>query len=331
MRVPWNLRAGIIGLAVLLACLGVLPQLQAQDKAQKIDELMTLYHNYGQFNGSMLVAESGTVIYKKGFGLADMEWSIPNRPDTKFRLGSITKQFTSMLIMQEVEKGELRLDGHVTDYLPYYRKDNGDRVALRNLLTHTSGIPNYTALPGFFADASRNPFGVRDFVQKYCSGVLEFEPGSKFSYSNSGYFLLGAILEHVTGKTYEALLRERVFGPLAMEDSGYDHWETILPHRAVGYEKSLEGTETAPYLDMSIPYSAGSLYSTVEDLYRWDQALYTEKLITAKMREEMFTPFRGDYAFGWVVKKEPVGPTGETRTVIGHEGASTVSTRLSNA
>ncbi|HUI42912.1 MAG TPA: serine hydrolase domain-containing protein, partial [Terriglobia bacterium] len=309
-----------------------LAQARAQDAAKKIDELMGLYHDYGQFNGSVLVAEGGSVIYKKGFGLADMEWNLANAPDTKFRLGSVTKQFTSMLVMQQVEKGRLRLDGRVSDYLPYYRKETGDRITVRHLLTHTSGIPNYTALPHFFEDVSRNPFGVKEFVQKYCSGDLEFEPGSKFSYSNSGYFVLGAILEQVTGEPYERLLREGIFDPLGMKDTGYDHWEAILPRRAVGYEKSLGGYATAPYLDMSIPFSAGSLYSTVEDLYRWDQALYTERLITAKSREMIFTPYLGNYAFGWVVRRQPVGPAGAQRVVIGHEGGingfNTLITRI---
>ena len=293
---------------------------------------MTLYHDYGQFDGSVLVAQAGNVIYRNGFGMADMEWNIPNAPDTKFRLGSITKQFTSMLVMQQVESGQLRLEGHLSEYLPYYRKETGDRIALRHLLTHTSGIPNYTALPHFFEDVSRNPYGVKEFVQKYCSGDLEFEPGSKYSYSNSGYFILGAILEQMTGKSYETLLHERILGPLGMKDTGYDHWVTVLPHRAVGYERSLRGFQTAPYLDMSIPYSAGSLFSTVDDLYRWDQALYTEKLISAKLREMMFTPFLSDYAFGWVVKKQPIGPNRAPRAVIGHEGGingfNTLITRI---
>src|SRR5215468_1851591 len=133
----------------LLSLFAITESALAQDKAKKIDELMALYHSYGQFNGTVLVAERGNVIYKKGFGLADMEWDIPNQPDTKFRLGSITKQFTSMLVMQLVEQGKVKLDGKLTDYLPDYRKDTGDKVTVHNLLTHTSGIPSYTGLPRF--------------------------------------------------------------------------------------------------------------------------------------------------------------------------------------
>src|SRR5436190_5055194 len=165
-----------------------------QDKATKIDQLISLHNKYGQFNGSVLVADNGKIIYKKGFGLANMEWNIPNQPDTKFRLGSITKQFTATLILQLVEQGKIKLDGKLTDYLPDYRKDTGDRVTIHQLLNHTSGIPSYTDQPGFLQDVSRNPYTVADFVKKYTSGDLEFEPGSKFSYNNSGYFLLAAFL-----------------------------------------------------------------------------------------------------------------------------------------
>jgi CubicO group peptidase (beta-lactamase class C family) len=304
----------------------------AQDKAKKIDELMSLHHGYGQFNGTVLVAESGKVIYKKGFGLANMEWDIPNHPDTKFRLGSITKQFTSMLIMQLVEQGKIKLDAKLSDYLPDYRKDTGDKVTIHHLLTHTSGIPSYTGLPRFFQDVSRTHYSVDEFVKKYCSGDLQFEPGSKFSYNNSGYFLLGAIIEKVTGKPYEQVLKERIFDPLGMKDTGYDHHDSILNKRASGYERTPAGIINAPYLDMSLPYAAGSMYSTVEDLYLWDQALYTNKLLPASYKEIMFKPFLNEYAYGWAVVKLPLGDSKETASALSHGGGingfNTVIVRL---
>src|SRR6185436_16225580 len=181
----------------------------AQDHSAKIQEVLTLANKYRQFNGSALVAENGKVIYKGGFGLANMEWNIANAADTKFRLGSITKQFTATLTMQLVEQGKIKLDGKISDYLPDYRKDIGEKVTIHHLLTHTSGIPSYTSQPRFFEDVSRNPYKVDEFVKKYASGDLEFEPGSKYSYNNSGYFLLGAIIERVTGKPYEQVLKEK--------------------------------------------------------------------------------------------------------------------------
>ncbi len=309
-----------LGLILVLALLALPAPAAAADKAQQIDKLITAYHDLGIFNGSALVAENGKVILKKGYGLAHMEWDIPNQPDTKFRLGSITKQFTAMLILQQVDAGKLRLDGSISDYLPYYRADTGGQITLHHLLTHTSGLPPYhTAQPNFFRDASRD-LEVQEFVEKYCSGDLEFEPGAEWNYSFSGYFLLGAILEQVAGETYEALLQERIFDPLGMADSGYDHHDTILPNRAAGYQKSLADIKNAPYLDMSLLYSVGSLYSTVEDLYRWDQALYANKLLSAELMEKFFTPYKNNYAYGWFVRKISVGEKDEERTTIGHWG-----------
>lgn len=293
----------------------------AQDKAARIDELVSQYHQKGQFNGTVLVAEKGAVIFKKGYGMADMEWDIPNAPDTKFRLGSITKQFTSMLIMQLVQQGKIKLDGKLSDYLPYYRKDTGEKVTIHHLLTHTSGIPSYTSLPGFFKNVSRDPYAVEDFVKKYCSGDLKFEPGSKFEYDNSGYFLLGAIIEQITGESYEKALQERILDPIGMKDTGYDHHETILKKRASGYQKSAGGAlANAPYLDMSIPYAAGSLYSTVEDLFKWDRALYTDKLLSESNKEIMFKPFLDHYAYGWFVDDVTLGNSKEKLPAISHEG-----------
>jgi CubicO group peptidase (beta-lactamase class C family) len=304
----------------LLSLLAINANVFAQDKAKKIEELMSLYHSQGQFNGSVLVAEKGNVIYKKGFGLANMEWSIANQPNTIFRIGSITKQFTSMLIMQLVEQGKIKLDGKLSDYLPDYRKDTGDKVTLHHLLTHTSGIPSYTGLPRFFQDISRNPYKVDEFVKKYCSGDLEFEPGSKFSYNNSGYFLLGVIIEKIAGKPYEQALKEKILDPLGMKDTGYDHSDTLIKRRAAGYQKSPNGIVNAPYLDMSIPYAAGSLYSTVEDLYVWDQALYTDKLLSAMYKELMLKPFLNRYAYGWAIVRQTLGETKETTSSIAHGG-----------
>src|SRR5215211_7503722 len=292
----------------------------AQDHAAKIQEVLALAHKYRQFNGAALVAEKGQVVYKGGFGLADMEWNIPNTPDTKFRLGSITKQFTAMLTLQLVEQGKIKLDGKITDYLPDYRKDVGEKVTVHHLLTHTSGIPSYTSQPGVFENVSRNPYNVGEFVKKYASSNLEFEPGSKYSYNNSGYFLLGAIIEQITGKPYEQVLKENILDPAGMKNTGYDHHDTIIPKRASGYSNTRDGYTNALYLDMSIPYAAGSMYSTVEDLYLWDQALYTDKLISAQSKALMYKPFLQDYAYGWVVKNASFKQNDKPVQVIAHGG-----------
>lgn len=292
----------------------------AQEHAAKIQEVLALAHKYRQFNGAALVAENGKVVYKGAFGQANMEWNIPNTPDTKFRLGSITKQFTATAILQLVEQGKIKLDAKLTDYLPEYRKDIGEKVTIHHLLTHTSGIPSYTGQPGFFENVSRNPYKVDDFVKKYASGDLEFEPGSKYAYNNSGYFLLGAIVERVTGKPYEQVLKENIFDPLGMKNTGYDRHNTIITKRASGYSKTPDSYTNAPYLDMSIPYAAGSLYSTVEDLYLWDQALYADKVLSAQSKALMYKPFLGNYAYGWVVANASFKQNDQPVQVIRHGG-----------
>ena len=294
--------------------------LAAQDKARAVDALLTAYQHAGVFNGAALVSENGNVIFKKGFGFADFEWKIPNTADTRFRVGSITKQFTATLVMQLVEEGRLSLEATLSGVLPYYRKDTGAKVTVHHLLTHTAGIPSYTNLPNFLRDVSRNPYGVREFVEKYCSRDLEFEPGSKYAYNNSGYFLLGAIIEHVVGTPYEQVLRARIFDPLGMKGSGYDLSRPILEKRARGYEQGPSGVRNADYLDMLLPYAAGALYSTVEDLYIWDQALYGEKVLSPKAKERMFTPGLENYGYGWIIQQRPIGFNKAERLIIGHGG-----------
>ena len=306
-------------LVALLLGLAALP-LFAQDKAKKLDALVSQYVANGQFNGTVLVAEKGQVVFKKGYGMANMEWKIPNTPDTKFRLGSITKQFTAMLIMQLVEQGKLKLDGKIIDYLPDYPKATGDKITIHHLLTHTSGIPSYTGFPKFFENDSRDPYTPEAFTKKFSDLPLEFEPGTKFSYNNSGYFLLGVILEKVTGKSYATVLKESITTPLKLGDTGYDLAGPLIAKRAAGYEKRNGGYVNAPYLDMSLPYAAGSLYSTVEDLYRWDQALYSDMLISAQAKQTMFTPFLANYAYGWGIGKTNIGQLKDSLLLIEHGG-----------
>ncbi|WP_034059134.1 serine hydrolase [Lacinutrix jangbogonensis] len=295
-----------------------------QSKQEQITKLIETYTEYKTFNGSVLVAEQGKVIYKKGFGFANMEWDIPNAPNTKHRLGSITKQFTGMLILQLVEAGKMDLQAPITKYLPDYPKANGDIITIHHLLTHTSGIPNYTAFPGFFKNDSRDPYTPTEFVKTFSSMDLEFTPGDRFNYSNSAYFLLGALIEKVSGKSYEQMLQENIFTPLNMKNSGFDNHATILKNRATGYQKEGEAFVNSNYLDMSIPYAAGSLYSTVEDLYLWDQALYTNKLLSEKSMDLFFGNHikagSGYYGYGWFMGSEPIGNTEESIATINHGG-----------
>ena len=296
----------------------------SQSKQEQITKLIDTYTEYKTFNGSVLVAENGKVIYKKGFGFANMEWDIPNAPNTKHRLGSITKQFTGMLILQLAEDGKIDLKAPITKYLPDYPKANGDIITTHHLLTHTSGIPNYTSFPGFFQNDSRDSYTPAEFIKTFSEMDLEFTPGEKFNYSNSAYFLLGALIEKISGKSYEQMLQEKIFVPLNMKDSGFDHHATILKNRATGYEKDGGEFVNSRYLDMSIPYAAGSIYSTVEDLYLWDQGLYNNTLLSKTSMDLFFgehiKAMNGYYGYGWFIASESLGNTEESIETISHGG-----------
>jgi len=305
---------------------GIFNTSYGQTKADKLDKLMSTYAEYGKFNGSVLVAEKGKVIYKKGFGLANIEWNAPNQPDTKFRLGSITKQFTAMAIMQLVEKGKLKLDVPISTYLPDYPKKSGDIITIHHLLTHSSGIPEVTEFPGFGRDVSRNTFSPAELVKLFADSTLQFKPGEKFAYSNSGYMLLGYIIEKVTGKSYEQVLQENIFTPLKMNNTGYDHPRALLKNRASGYDQNGRLFVNTGYIDTSVPYAAGALYSTVEDLYLWDQALYANQLLRKENMNLLFTKHISSggnyhYGYGWGLGAINLGNTSESIETVGHSGA----------
>jgi CubicO group peptidase (beta-lactamase class C family) len=292
------------------------------DLDSRLNRIFEARMNAREFNGAVLVARGDRIVYERGFGFANLEWRIPNTVRTRFELGSITKQFTALLVLQFVSEGKIKLDGYVSDYLPYYRPDTGGRVTIHHLLSHTSGIPDFIRTPGFLeGTASRRRYSVREFAQEHCSGDLQFEPGSKFAYSNSGYFLLGAVLEEVSKKAYEQLLTERIFGPAGMKDSGYAQTDTILPNRAAGYEHTPAGLRNARYYDMSIPFAAGGMYSTARDLFLWNQALYTERLLPARLRDLLFKPNLEDYGYGWAILIPASGSPYAGESILMHGGA----------
>lgn len=300
----------------------------SQVKTETLDELVAGFVKLQQFNGSVLVARNGTVLLKKGYGYANFELLSPNEVDTKFRLASVTKQFTAMAVMQLVERGALRLEGTISEYLPDYPKETGSKVTIHHLLTHTSGIPSYTDFPGFMQQHVRDPYRPQDFIKYFKDSTLLFQPGERFAYNNSAYFLLGVIIEKVTGKPYAQVLAEHIFIPLGMKNTGYDVNARVLPKRAAGYHLNGDQLVNAPYIDMSIPYAAGSLYSTVEDLMLWDNALYTETLVKNETLNKIFTPYistagRGVanyYGYGWFLGKEQVGSSADSVETIEHGG-----------
>jgi CubicO group peptidase (beta-lactamase class C family) len=268
----------------------------AQDNVSRMEQVVRSYVDAKQFMGSVLVDRDGKALLSKGYGSANLEWDISNSPSTKFRLGSITKQFTAACILLLEERGKLKVEDPVKKYMPD-APAAWDKMTIFNLLTHTSGIPSFTGFPDYHsteAIATTPELLVARFRDK----PLEFQPGEKWNYSNSGYVLLGYLIEKISQQSYRQFVQENIFNPLGMKDSGYDSNSEIILHRASGYTPGPKGMTNAGYIDMTIPLSAGALYSTTEDLVRWEQGLMGGKLLSPTSLKKMTTPFKNDYAFG---------------------------------
>jgi CubicO group peptidase (beta-lactamase class C family) len=315
-----------ITILCLLALSLAVPNARAEDSGERIEDLLQQYHDYDLLNGTALVAREGNVVTARGYGLANMEWDIPNTPDTKFRIGSMTKQFTALIILQLAHEGKLQLEDPITKHVPDYPAESGDKITIHHLLTHTSGIPGYTELPEFWTEMSRDPYEPEEFVEVFSGLELQFEPGTSWTYSNSGYFLLGVIIEKVTGKTYEAALLERVLRPAGMSDSGYDHPRKIIPKRASGYGRSAMAYHHAEYLDMTLPYSAGAMYSTVGDLLKWERALTSDMLLPPEMKDLLVKPHvesgQADYFYGYgvMIRELSIDESGKAVQTVEHGG-----------
>jgi CubicO group peptidase (beta-lactamase class C family) len=303
---PGMLRAIIAML--LLAITGL-----AQNSGARMDEIVQTFVPTTQFMGSVLVARGDQVLLSKGYGLANVESAVPNNATTKFRLASITKQFTAAAILILEERGKLRVEDKIKTHLPD-APAAWDNVTLFNLLTHTSGIPSVIGVRG---DPIGEPLTPVESVALVRGKSLLFPPGQGWSYSNSGYAILGYLIERITGQSYEQFLQENIFAPLGMKDSGYDSDSPSIQNRATGYSAKRTGgpLAKAPFTDMSRPYSAGALYSTVEDLLRWEQGLFGGKLLSKASLDKMTKPFRNDYALGLQIR------TVNGHKVIDHSGS----------
>jgi CubicO group peptidase (beta-lactamase class C family) len=301
----------VIAITFLLFSCNEATQTSAGEFETRVVEYLNTHIAQKTFNGSVLIAKNGQILYSNGFGMANIELGVPNTPKTKFRLGSITKQFTAMLIMQLQERGILSVKDPLSKYISDY--PDGEKITIHHLLTHTSGVPSFTDFPDY-TKIMVQPLVPEEIIALFKKKPLEFEPGTKYKYSNSGYVLLGYILEKITDKPYDLLLKENIFDPLGMGRSGYDWNRDILENRASGYSIDKGELVNDSYIDMHIPHAAGALYSTVEDLYIWDRALYTDKLLSRESLDKMFTPFLNNYAYGWSVSEL------SGRKLISHSG-----------
>lgn len=283
----------------------------SQPKSKKLDAVMQAYHDYNMFDGAVLVAEEGKVIYKAAFGLANREWNIPNTTDTKFMIGSVSKPLTSILTLIQVQKGLIGLDKTLSDYLPEFSGKPAAKVTIRQLMSHSSGMPNYDVIKDFFPRISRQNFTREEYIKIYMDSALVFTPGTSYYYSSWGYFTLGYILERVTGKSYAQLMKEDIFDKLGMNGSGSYYHTQVVPKRATGYDYALGGYTSSDFRDQSNTMGTGDLYSTVEDLFKLHLALSNNTLLNKELTEEMFTPgirpWR--YGFGWFNQQFRYTPT----------------------
>ncbi|HWC54403.1 MAG TPA: serine hydrolase [Chitinophagaceae bacterium] len=273
--------------------------LLAQDKyATLVSQYMQALADVNHFRGAVLVMKQNKVLLRHAYGMADQELNVPNTPETKFRIGSITKQFTAACILQLVEAGKLSLDDKLSKFFPGYPK--GDSVTIHMLLDHTSGIANYTAIPDF-ENVARLSWSKDSMINFFKNKPYDFSPGTKFNYTNSGFFLLGCIIEKASGQSYNDYLRQHILDKLGMTNTGVDKLDSILPLRAKGYSKKGDHYVNADFISMEWPFSAGSLYSTLDDMYKWDRALYSTSILSDAARKKMFTPNLDHYGYGIII------------------------------
>jgi CubicO group peptidase (beta-lactamase class C family) len=274
----------------------------AQNPKEKLARLMDYYAQEENFNGSVLIAKKGTILLEKGYGYANIETKAPNTAATIYELGSNTKQFTGEVIVQLDSKGRLGIEDKVSKYIPGI--PNGDRITLKELLTHTSGLYNYTKEDELRITHPDRPVYKEQILDIIKTHPTEFEPGTKFEYSNSNYYLLGCVIEKITGFRYETQVRRHIFEPCGMNHSGFDFTHLRDADKATGYyyinpDKVME----APITDSSVSYAAGGMFTTVGDMYRWHQSLEHYKLLPKDWQGLSYRANKEHYAMGWQIEK----------------------------
>ena len=271
---------------------------------EHFDAIMREYFRPGGTGVAALVAEKGRIVYRNAFGMANVELGVPMRPEMVFRIGSVTKQFTAVAILQLAEQGKLSLDDDITMYIEDF-PTHGHTITIHHLLTHTSGIASYTGMQEWTPEMRRKDFTPREMIDFFKDQPMDFAPGEEFRYNNSAFFMLGYIIEKVSGMEYAAYVREKLFEPAGMEHSLYGDDRLIVKNRACGYQAAPDGIENAAYISMTQPYAAGALMSTVEDLLRWNVALRDgrllrpETLALAHADNALNSGRPTNYGYGW--------------------------------
>jgi CubicO group peptidase (beta-lactamase class C family) len=283
----------------------------AQFKLIKTNEEIVAWTNdymdnavkFDHFSGTVLIARDGKPIFHRAYGMANYELDVPNSVNTKFRIGSVSKQFTAAAILQLAERGKLKLSDSVCGYLDDCPAA-WQPITIKNLLNHTSGIVNFTRLAEASGKFLLVPHTHKEIVDTFRNLALESKPGEVYHYNNSGYYLLGLIVEKASGEIYSDYLRKNIFAPLAMNDTALDDGESIVKNRASGYYLGKDSIfRNTYYTNMEILFSIGGAYSTVNDLLVWEQSLANGKLLKSASVAEMFAPGKGNYGYGWWIDK----------------------------
>ncbi|AXG70187.1 penicillin-binding protein 4* [Kordia sp. SMS9] len=279
----------------------------AQSIENQIDQLMSDQYKKEASGATILVAKDGKVIFRKAYGKANLELDIDMIPENIFEIGSITKQFTAVGILMLLEEGKLSLEDEITKYIPDYPTQD-TKITIHHLLTHTSGIKSYTSMDSL-REYARKDISPTELIDAFKNEPMDFKPGEQFRYNNSGYALLGYIIEKITGKTYEEFVQKRIFDKVKMKNSYYGSKSKLIKNRAYGYQERKNGYVNADYISMKVPYAAGSLMSTVDDLYKWNTAIRNHKLISKESTKKAFTNYKIDngnnisYGYGWFMAR----------------------------
>ena len=282
----------------LLSTAAVFGIARGQTFEERVDRYIASFPRHQEFHGVIFAAAGDRVFLQKGYGLADREFNIPHLPDDKFQVGSISKAFTAILILKMAELGGLRLDDTIRRHLPEYPEETGNRITIRHLLSHTSGIPHHvTAYPDYWLRHDKVFHSPRELLELFSRVPLAHEPGERMTYSSPGFYILGAILERVGQKSYAELLREYVFDPLGMKDSAVENNRTVRGRMAQGYMRGIEGLVRAGYEDKSTALAAGDLVTTARDLYLWDKGMRAGKILSPASVALLYKPILPDNIF----------------------------------
>jgi CubicO group peptidase (beta-lactamase class C family) len=280
----------------------------------KVDKLLAAVYKPTETGATALIARKGTVIYKKAFGMANLELNVPMQVDNVFRIGSITKQFTAVSILQLKEQGKLDLQDDIKKFIPDY-PTHGYTITVEQLLNHTSGIKSYTNMNEWDGQVQRKDFTPAALVDYFKNQPMDFAPGTKWEYNNSGYVLLGFIIEKVSGKTYQQYIVDNIFKPLGMTNSYYGEDSPLIKNRVPGYDPGKDGVVNTNYLSMTQPYAAGSLLSTVDNLFKWHQGLHAYKIVKKEILDKAFVASKlvngkpTNYGYGWFLGNLQGSPT----------------------